>query len=57
MLRRVAILRREEWIEMEVNSSSALKVICWREQDRPWFECPVPDSSFVKGASHRFAMG
>jgi hypothetical protein len=21
-------------------------VICQREQDRPWFECPVPDSSF-----------
>ena len=43
-----------KWIEMEVNSSgSALKVICWREQDRPWFECPVPDSSFVSGATWR----
>jgi hypothetical protein len=42
-----------KWIEMEVNSSSALKVICWREQDRPWFECPVPDSSFVAGATWR----
>jgi hypothetical protein len=42
-----------KWIEMEVNSGSALKVICWREQDRPWFECPVPDSSFVSGATWR----
>jgi len=42
-----------KWIEMEVNGASALKVICWREQDRPWFECPVPDSSFVAGATWR----
>jgi hypothetical protein len=42
-----------KWIEMEVNGASALKVICWREQDRPWFECPVPDSSFAKGATWR----
>jgi Glycosyl hydrolases family 8 len=48
-----AINLMPKWIEMEVNSSSALKVICWREQDRPWFECPVPDSSFVSGATWR----
>jgi len=36
-----------KWIELEVNGpGNALKVICQREQDRPWFECPVPDSSF-----------
>jgi hypothetical protein len=48
-----AIALMPKWIEMEVNSTSALKVICWREQDRPWFECPVPDSSFVSGATWR----
>ncbi len=43
-----------KWIEMEVNSSgSALKVICWREQDRPWFNCPVPDSVFAAGTTWR----
>ena len=36
-----------KWIELEVNGpGNALKVICQREQDRPWYECPVPDSSF-----------
>jgi hypothetical protein len=36
-----------KWIELEVNGpGNALKVICQREQDRPWFECPVPDSAF-----------
>jgi hypothetical protein len=45
-----------KWIELEVNGTgSALKVICQREQDRPWFECPVPDSSF--GARHHLARG
>jgi hypothetical protein len=48
-----AINLMPKWIEMEVNSSSALKVICWREQDRPWFECPVPDSSFTANATWR----
>ena len=36
-----------KWIELEVNGTgNALKVICQREQDRPWFECPVPDTAF-----------
>jgi hypothetical protein len=36
-----------KWMELEVNGpGNALKVICQREQDRPWFECPVPDSAF-----------
>jgi hypothetical protein len=38
------------WIELEVNSN---KVICYREQDRPWFNCPVPDSYFKAGATWR----
>jgi hypothetical protein len=42
-----------KWIEMEVNGTTATKVICWREQDRPWFNCPVPDSLFVAGATWR----
>ncbi len=38
------------WLELEVNGSSgAFKVVCQREQNRPWFECPVPDAAF--GAS------
>jgi len=36
-----------KWMELEVNGpGNALKVICQREQDRPWYECPVPDSAF-----------
>jgi hypothetical protein len=36
-----------KWMELEVNRpGNALKVICQREQDRPWFNCPVPDSAF-----------
>jgi hypothetical protein len=43
-----------KWIEMEVNSTgSALKVICYREQDRPWYDCPVPDTAFTAGATWR----
>ena len=42
-----------KWIEMEVTGSSTLKVICWREQDRPWFNCPVPDSMFAAGTTWR----
>jgi hypothetical protein len=35
------------WIVLEVNgASNAQKVVCPREQDRPWFACPVPDSMF-----------
>jgi hypothetical protein len=43
-----------KWIEMEVTGkSNTLKVICWREQDRPWFNCPVPDSYFAAGTTWR----
>jgi hypothetical protein len=36
-----------KWMELEVNGpGNALKIICQREQDRPWYECPVPDSAF-----------
>ena len=42
-----------KWIELEVNGTTALKVICQREQDRPWFECPVPDSSFGANTTWR----
>jgi hypothetical protein len=36
-----------KWMELEVNGpGNALKVICQREQDRPWYECPVPDTAF-----------
>jgi len=47
------------WIEMEVKgpggggAAPMLKVICYREQDRPWFNCPVPDSYFGNGATWR----
>ena len=39
-----------KWMEMEVTSN---KVICFREADRPWFNCPVPDKFFVAGATWR----
>ena len=43
-----------KWMEMEVNGTgSALKVICQREQDRPWYECPVPDSAFGTATTWR----
>jgi hypothetical protein len=42
-----------KWIEMEVNGTTATKVICWREQDRPWFNCPVPDSLFTASSTWR----
>jgi hypothetical protein len=43
-----------KWIELEINSpKEALKVICQREQDRPWFECPVPDSAFSASTTWR----
>jgi hypothetical protein len=38
-----------KWMELEVNNTAGaagLKIICQREQDRPWYECPVPDSAF-----------
>jgi hypothetical protein len=43
-----------KWIELEVNGpGNALKVICQREQDRPWYECPVPDSAFSASTTWR----
>jgi hypothetical protein len=44
-----------KWMELEVNNKngSALKVICQREQDRPWFECPVPDTAFGPNTTWR----
>ena len=38
------------WMELEVSSN---KVICYREADRPWYNCPVPDKFFVAGATWR----
>jgi hypothetical protein len=41
-------------IDLEVKSATnALTVACAREQDRPWFGCPVPDSYFVTSATWR----
>jgi hypothetical protein len=42
-----------EWMELEVNGKTALKVICYREQDRPWYNCPVPDSAFGPNTTWR----
>ena len=43
-----------KWMELEVNGpGNALKVICQREQDRPWFNCPVPDSAFSASTTWR----
>jgi|GEM_PF-996997 len=39
-----------KWMELEVSSN---KVICFREAGRPWYNCPVPDSFFVAGATWR----
>ena len=42
------------WIVLEVNGGGGDKdVICFREADRPWFNCPVPDSEFYPGATWR----
>jgi hypothetical protein len=43
-----------KWMELEVNGpGNALKVICQREQDRPWYNCPVPDSAFSASTTWR----
>jgi len=43
-----------KWMELEVNGpGNALKVICQREQDRPWYACPVPDSAFGPNTTWR----
>lgn len=38
------------WMMLEVNGTP---VICSREADRPWYNCPVPDSEFYEGAQWR----
>ena len=41
-------------IELEVSGTgNALKATCQREQDRPWFECPVPDTFFSVSTTWR----
>jgi endo-1,4-beta-D-glucanase Y len=52
-----------KWIMLSVNApgvsvdggvssgGSADEVICTREADRPWFNCPVQNSDFVSGAT------
>ena len=37
-----------KWIELEVTppNGGAIEVICQHEQERPWYECPVPDTAF-----------
>jgi len=38
------------WLVLEVGPND---VICSREQDRPWFNCQVPNAYFVDGATWR----
>jgi hypothetical protein len=43
-----------KWMVLEVNGGGGDKdVICWREADRPWFSCPVPNAEFHAGATWR----
>ncbi len=45
-----------EWIVLEVNGGGGDKdIICYREEDRPWFNCPVPNSEFFPGSEWRAA--
>jgi hypothetical protein len=39
-----------KWITLEVNAD---EVTCFREADRPWFNCPVPNADFRSGATWR----
>lgn len=42
------------WIVLEVNGGGGDKdIVCFREADRPWFNCPVPNSEFRPGATWR----
>jgi len=42
------------WIVLEVSGGGGDNdVICWREADRPWYSCPVPNSKFKAGATWR----
>jgi hypothetical protein len=41
-------------IEMDVTIGTGTSAVtCNREQDRPWFNCPVPDGYFATGAAWR----
>jgi len=41
-------------IDLEIkDAATTLTVTCTREQDRPWFGCPVPDSYFSASATWR----
>ena len=42
------------WMVLEVNGGGGDKdIICFREADRPWFNCPVPNGEFRAGATWR----
>jgi hypothetical protein len=42
------------WIVLEVtNPTTTQEVTCWREADRPWFNCPVPNEFFGAGCTWR----
>jgi len=42
------------WMVLEVNGGGGNKdIICFRETDRPWFNCPVPNAEFFAGATWR----
>jgi len=42
------------WLVFEVNGGGGDKdIICFREADRPWYNCPVPDAEFFPGATWR----
>jgi hypothetical protein len=40
-----------KWIILRVHGNGAKEIACFREADRPWFGCPVPDELFVSGAT------
>jgi hypothetical protein len=42
------------WIVLEVTNPTTTQVVtCWREADRPWFNCPVPNAFFGPGCTWR----
>lgn len=42
------------WIVLEVTGPTGAEVVtCWREADRPWFNCPVPNDFFGPGRTWR----
>jgi endo-1,4-beta-D-glucanase Y len=43
-----------QWIVLEVTNPKSTQVVtCWREADRPWFNCPVPNDYFGAGCTWR----